>query len=216
MCVCFLLGSVVAYLLAMIVYRLYIHPLSKIPGPRLAAVTGLYEIYFAAWEAGSFEYQIQRMHEEYGGFLSSRCKRLSDLPGPVVRITPDEVHVQEQIYNLDHTDRWIKGTKALAHGRHQPGRAVPDLQLRKRSISQVRSILQIEVHQIIRGLVQKHQVHKVFSSRMRPSMPASLCEMPLEYSESDLEDGHERPLRSLASLNSKHEVLQRSDRVLPL
>lgn len=69
---CFLLGSVLAYVLVMIVYRLHIHALSKFPGPRLAAVTGLYEIYFAAWGAGSFQDEIQRMHDEYGELPPSR------------------------------------------------------------------------------------------------------------------------------------------------
>lgn len=63
---CFLLGSVVAYALVTIVYRLHIHPLSKFPGPLLAAVTGLYEIYFAAWGVSTFDNEIERMHQEYG------------------------------------------------------------------------------------------------------------------------------------------------------
>lgn len=196
MCACFLLGSVLAYALVMIVYRLHIHQLSRFPGPRLAAVTGLYEIYFAAWGVSSFKDEIQRMHEEYGELLPPLQNTSNDLTiqGPVVRITPDEVHVQEQFYNPNYADCWIKGTKALGHGRHQPGRAAQCFEIRKRSISRARSILQIEFYQIIRGLVQKHQEHKVFSSRMRQS---ALREIPAEYSESDLEDGHERPSRSL-------------------
>jgi hypothetical protein len=66
MIACFLLGSVFAYNLLMGVYRLHIHPLSRFPGPRLAAVTRLYEMYFAAWEDGSFEHEIRRLHREYG------------------------------------------------------------------------------------------------------------------------------------------------------
>lgn len=59
---CFLLGSLLAYVLVTIIYRLYIHPLSRFPGPRLAAMTSLYEIYCAA----SFDDEIDRMHQEYG------------------------------------------------------------------------------------------------------------------------------------------------------
>lgn len=63
---CFLLGSVLAYGLVSLVYRLHLHPLSKFPGPRLAAVTGLYEIYFSVWGVSSFDDEIERMHQEYG------------------------------------------------------------------------------------------------------------------------------------------------------
>lgn len=63
---CFLLGSVVAYALVTIIYRLYIHPLSRFPGPRLAAVTGLYEMYYAAWGTASFDDEIDKMHQQYG------------------------------------------------------------------------------------------------------------------------------------------------------
>lgn len=74
LCACFLLGSVLAYGLVMVVYRLRIHPLSKFPGPRLAALTGLYEIYFAAWGSSSFEDEIERMHREYGKCASQPCE----------------------------------------------------------------------------------------------------------------------------------------------
>lgn len=66
MIACFFLGSVLAYGLVMAFYRLHVHPLSKYPGPWLAAVTGLYEIYFTAWGVGSFEDEIDRMHQKYG------------------------------------------------------------------------------------------------------------------------------------------------------
>ncbi|KAJ5584592.1 uncharacterized protein N7459_004392 [Penicillium hispanicum] len=195
---CFLLGSLLAYGLVTAIYRLHIHPLSKFPGPPLAAMTGLYEIYFAAWGAGSFEDEIDRMHEEYG---------------PVVRITPDEIHVQEQFYNSKDADCWIKGTKALDARRHRSGCTTPRSLIRKRSISRVRSILQVEVHQIIRGLVQKHQVHRVLSARFRPFVPVAghqeIRVNPLE--ESDLEDGHPSACRSMPKSQRGHRLLQLSD-----
>lgn len=64
----FLLGSVVTYGLVALVYRLHFHPLSKFPGPRLAAITGFYEIYFAL-TAGSFDEEIERLHEQYGQYI---------------------------------------------------------------------------------------------------------------------------------------------------
>jgi hypothetical protein len=63
---CFLFGSALAYNLVMMVYRLHFHSLSRYPGPRLAAATGLYEIYFSLWGPGFFENEIDQMHQKYG------------------------------------------------------------------------------------------------------------------------------------------------------
>jgi hypothetical protein len=63
---CFLLGSALAYNLFMVIYRLHFHPLNRFPGPRLAAATGLYEIYFSAWGPHIFEHEINEMHRLYG------------------------------------------------------------------------------------------------------------------------------------------------------
>lgn len=65
----FLLGSAIAYGLVITIYRLYIHPLSKFPGHRLAALTGLYEVFCTAWGADSFDDEIDRMHQIYGDIL---------------------------------------------------------------------------------------------------------------------------------------------------
>nr|UWK21948.1 cytochrome P450 [Trichoderma calamagrostidis] len=61
-------------------YNLYLHPKRKIPGPRLAAMTSLYEFWFDIVRDGKYPEEIKRMHEVYG---------------PVVRISPHEVHVQK-------------------------------------------------------------------------------------------------------------------------
>lgn len=113
--------------------------------------------------------------------------------GPVVRITPDEVHVQDQFYNAQHADSWIKGTKAIHSGRHQSGYTSPSFQIRKRSMSRVRSILQVEVHQIIRELVRKHQVSWGFSWRLRSfaSIPSLRGGSVDTIEMGDLEDGHQ-------------------------
>lgn len=70
--IAFFLGSIVAYGLVTIFYRLHIHTLSKYPGPWLASVSGLYEMYFTAWGAGSFEDEIDRMHQIYGRWNRAR------------------------------------------------------------------------------------------------------------------------------------------------
>lgn len=51
-----------------VIYRLYISPLSKFPGPKIAAATHLYESYYDFWKKGQYYKVIQRMHEVYGAF----------------------------------------------------------------------------------------------------------------------------------------------------
>ncbi|KAJ5780730.1 hypothetical protein N7457_005890 [Penicillium paradoxum] len=149
----FLLGSAVAYNLVMAIYRLHFHKLSKYPGPPLAAATGLYEVYFSVWGPDIFQQEIDEMHRKYG---------------PVVRITPDEVHIQELFGTSSHADGWIKGTRELESGYFQPGRSGQNSQANRPSISRVRSLIRKEVHEIIVGLIEKHQVHKVIGSSLRP------------------------------------------------
>ena len=47
-------------------YRLYFHPLAKIPGPKLTAATSLYEFYCDVICGGRFLFKIEKMHEKYG------------------------------------------------------------------------------------------------------------------------------------------------------
>lgn len=68
----FVLGT--ALLLAVVVYRLFLHPLSRIPGPRLAAVTN-------CWLA----YHVRNGH------MLRLGKTLHNKYGPAVRVGPNEV-----------------------------------------------------------------------------------------------------------------------------
>ncbi|KAI0487174.1 putative cytochrome P450 [Xylaria cf. heliscus] len=73
----------ITYLVGLILYRLYFSPLSKFPGPKLAAITKWYEFYYDVILRGQFTFQIQRMHRKYG---------------PIVRINPFEVHIEDSGY----------------------------------------------------------------------------------------------------------------------
>nr|WNS47921.1 CapF [Capnodium sp. TTI-000886] len=74
---------VVGYLICLGVYRLYLSPLAKIPGPKLAALTFLYEAYYDIICRGRYTWKIQELHKKYG---------------PIVRINPREVHINDVNY----------------------------------------------------------------------------------------------------------------------
>lgn len=63
---CWILFGIALYNGVIILYNLYFHPLSKFPGPKLAACSHLYEFYFDIIKNGMFMQEISRIHEVYG------------------------------------------------------------------------------------------------------------------------------------------------------
>ena len=63
-----LLALSTLYVVGLIAYRLYWHPLASFPGSKLAAVTGWYEAYFDLIKkpGGTFMHEIERMHSFHG------------------------------------------------------------------------------------------------------------------------------------------------------
>jgi hypothetical protein len=47
-------------------YRLFLHPLARFPGPRLAALTLWYETYYDVVQNGQYIFRIVEMHKKYG------------------------------------------------------------------------------------------------------------------------------------------------------
>lgn len=48
------------------IYRLYLHPLSKFPGPRIAAATTLYKAYIDVDDNLSLVHELKRLHGIHG------------------------------------------------------------------------------------------------------------------------------------------------------
>ncbi|KAF1949520.1 putative cytochrome P450 [Byssothecium circinans] len=71
------------YILALAIYRAFLSPLAKVPGPKLAAMTQGYEMYYDLIEKARFPWQIQKLHDAYG---------------PIVRISPAEVHINDPAF----------------------------------------------------------------------------------------------------------------------
>ena len=71
-----IIPTLVLYILWTVVYRLYLDPLAKYPGPRLAALTKWWKTYKDCVEGWSAPQGLEKLHEVYGD---------------VVRIGPGEV-----------------------------------------------------------------------------------------------------------------------------
>lgn len=83
-----------SYTICLCIYRIWLHPLATIPGPSLAALTGWYETYF------------ELLHKGLGGQYTFHIRELHDRYGPVVRISPWEVHVDDPaFYSTIYTSR---------------------------------------------------------------------------------------------------------------
>ena len=89
-------------------YNLFLHPLKHIPGPKLAGATFLYQTYFS-FSGGKSRYYIKvaELHKQYGKYSSKVSRNRLEFPvhmlinpGPVVRITPNEVHLSDPV-NFD-------------------------------------------------------------------------------------------------------------------
>ncbi|RMZ20733.1 hypothetical protein D0859_15263 [Hortaea werneckii] len=68
-------ATLLIYLLALAVHRLYLRPLAKaqIPGPKLGALTKFYEAYYEIVKRGRLAFKLDDLHGRYGEFgLSSR------------------------------------------------------------------------------------------------------------------------------------------------
>ncbi|KAB5560262.1 cytochrome P450 CYP542B3 [Coniochaeta sp. 2T2.1] len=81
-----LLATLTLYTLSLAIYRLYLSPLSSIPGPPLAAATWLYEFYFDIVLGGQYTARIIRLHRRYG---------------PIIRINPCEIHIGDPDFHSE-------------------------------------------------------------------------------------------------------------------
>ncbi|KAJ5276481.1 Cytochrome monooxygenase lcsI [Penicillium chrysogenum] len=66
--------TALGYLLWTVVYNLYISPLSKFPGPKLAACTNLQNLYWTS--TGQYHYKLKELHDKYGDVVRTAPKSL--------------------------------------------------------------------------------------------------------------------------------------------
>lgn len=63
------------YLLGLVLYRLYFHPLARFPGPKYAAISRWHEFYYEVVKKGQFTFKVQELHKQYGLFFPACLDR---------------------------------------------------------------------------------------------------------------------------------------------
>jgi cytochrome P450 len=81
------MGLALGTVVAVAAQRLWWSRLAAIPGPSLAALTGLYELYYDLFAGATFPWKLRELHRQYG---------------PIVRITPHEVHIDDPSFAATH------------------------------------------------------------------------------------------------------------------
>ncbi|KAL3290695.1 Cytochrome P450 [Colletotrichum asianum] len=122
-------------------YRLFLSPLAAFPGPKLAALTKWTEAYYELLygEGGQFMFKYRAWHSKYG--MSNRTKTTKPIPfhqeaplplsfpliflltssGPIIRISPAELHIQDSSFFHDFFSvRGADKLGSLAHRFNSP------------------------------------------------------------------------------------------------
>ena len=73
--------------------RLVLHPLAKVPGPKLAALSDWYVAYWNIVKDGQFVHHLADLHSAYGEPFLPFSYNLNSLSatGPVIRVGPNKV-----------------------------------------------------------------------------------------------------------------------------
>ncbi|KAK2608165.1 hypothetical protein N8I77_006793 [Diaporthe amygdali] len=157
-----LIGFIGIYSAWLAIYRLYLSPSAKFPGPRLAALCYWYEFYYDVWpHEGQYTWKIRKLHEKYG---------------PFVRINPCEVHCNDpNFFNVLYvssakrkTDKWIwavrqswtrmSSFKTLPHDLHKRRRNQVAPFFSKSSIRRLEPLIIGKINKLCSRLEEKSQL----------------------------------------------------------
>ncbi|KAG6297617.1 hypothetical protein E4U46_005759 [Claviceps purpurea] len=160
-------GVWILYAIVVAVQRLYLSPIAHIPGPRLAALTQYYEFYYDIILGGKYTFKILELHKQYG---------------PVVRISPWEVHVGEPDFQDDlyggptrPRDKWQFWAKqmsltlssldsalaTISHDHHRIRRSAINPFFSTQSVRNLQAVIEERVDSLLEAL------YKVAASRDR-------------------------------------------------
>lgn len=165
-----LLAAVPVYLTywaLVFVYRVTLHPLAKFPGPKLAAASFWYEFYYDLWPNNArYLWKIKELHEVYG---------------PIVRINPIHIHINDPDYLEDiyasgkrrrERDPWslhnsdngfLSGSllQTMDHDTHRMRRGALNPFFSKRAIQDLESVLVDKINTLVRRLSQARRAGEV-------------------------------------------------------
>lgn len=147
------LAGSVAYGIYLVVYRLWFHPLRHFPGPKLAAATYWYEVWYEWFHGpyqGLYEWKIRKLHDQYG---------------PIIRRTPDELSIQDSdffdvFFAGGRRNLWIRGGVAnngatqgtIARDLHKVRRGALTRFFSKRSVLILEPIVVDKVERLSKGI----------------------------------------------------------------
>ncbi|PQE04573.1 cytochrome p450 protein [Rutstroemia sp. NJR-2017a BVV2] len=149
--------ALIAYTVYGAIWRLYFSPLAKFPGPKVAALTMLYEIYYEIVKGGQYTFKIGELHKKYG---------------PIVRINPYELHINDPDYYDEIYAAGGKRRDKYAYSAHQFGN----------SASMVGTVGH-DLHRIRRGAMNRY-FSKASVQRLEPLIQSTvnvLVRRLLEY-----------------------------------
>jgi hypothetical protein len=94
------------YCIVLVIRRLYFSPISHFPGPKFAIATFWYQFYYDVILGGQYVWKVRDLHKQYG---------------PIVRINPYELHVDDPDFLEDifvgpgahKRDKWEWATKGI-------------------------------------------------------------------------------------------------------
>jgi hypothetical protein len=142
----------ISYCVVLVVRRLYFSPISRFPGPSLAAATFWYQFYYDVVLGGQYVWKIRELHEKYG---------------PIVRINPFELHVNDPAFADElypgpgphKRDKWEWATKGIGvpgatlvtngHDLHRLRRSALNPFFSKASIRKLQPLFDAKMDQLI-------------------------------------------------------------------
>ncbi|KAF2093633.1 putative P450 monooxygenase [Rhizodiscina lignyota] len=154
------LTAYLCYCASIAFYRLYLHPLAKFPGPRLAAVTLWYEFYYDVVLRGRYTWKIDELHNEYG---------------PIIRINPYELHIRDPSaydkiyagYSAGKRDKWHWSAKmftiptsmiaTVPHDHHRLRRGLLSSYFSTRSVTALEPMIRSAVNRMCTNIQKYHE-----------------------------------------------------------